>query len=319
MRLEQDLLGEKNIADDCYYGINTIRACENFDLSRIPIHPKLIVALATVKFCCAEANSELGLLDKTKAQAISQAAREIIQGELQNQFPVDALQGGAGTSTNLNMNEVLANRALEILGYAKGRYDVIHPINDVNLHQSTNDVYPTALKIAAIWLLKELSNCCSQLQEALQAKEQAFSDVLKIGRTELQDAVPIMLGQEFGAYAQAIARDRWRIYKVEERLRQFSGVPIRVKRLALNMDQVIALHPPENPAKVTDTRFKDYALQYGESSWELDAVEPGALANLVITAVEERRDPDLWSAALQVEEAMRGELQRFADSYRPAA
>jgi hypothetical protein len=106
---------------------------------------------------------------------------------------------------------------------------------------------------------------------------------------------------------------------VEERLRQFSGVPIRVKRLALNMDQVIALHPPENPAKVTDTRFKDYALQYGESSWELDAVEPGALANLVITAVEERRDPDLWSAALQVEEAMRGELQRFADSYRPAA
>ncbi len=118
------------------------------------------------------------------------------------------------------MNEVLANRALEILGYEKGRYDVIHPLNDVNRHQSTNDVYPTALKVAAIWLLKELSDSCANLQAALQQKEQEFADVIKIGRTELQDAVPIMLGQEFGAYAQAIARDRWRIYKVEERLRQ---------------------------------------------------------------------------------------------------
>lgn len=220
MRLERDILGDKSISEDCYYGINTVRACENFALSGITVHPMLITALATVKRCCAEANGELGLLDKMKAQAISQAACEVIAGALRDQFPVDALQGGAGTSTNLNINEVLANRALEILGYEKGRYDVIHPINDVNRHQSTNDVYPTALRIAAIWLLKELSNSCANLQEALQQKEQAFAAVIKIGRTELQDAVPIMLGQEFGAYAQAIARDRWRIYKAEERLRQ---------------------------------------------------------------------------------------------------
>lgn len=220
MRLEKDALGERTISDECYYGINTVRACENFYLSGSPVHPMLITALATVKRCCAEANSELGLLDKKKAAAISQAAKEIIEGSLREQFPIDALQGGAGTSTNLNINEVLANRALEILGYGKGRYDVIHPINDVNRHQSTNDVYPTALKVAAIWLLQELSDRCANLQNVLQQKEQSFSDVIKIGRTELQDAVPIMLGQEFGAYAQAIARDRWRIYKVEERLRQ---------------------------------------------------------------------------------------------------
>ena len=220
MRLERDILGEKSIPDDCYYGINTVRACENFALSGIMVHPMLITALATVKRCCAEANGELGLLDKNKAQAISQAAGEVISGAFRDQFPVDAFQGGAGTSTNLNINEVLANRALEILGYEKGRYDIIHPINDVNRHQSTNDVYPTALRVAAIWLLKELSDSCANLQASLQEKEQAFANVIKIGRTELQDAVPIMLGQEFGAYAQAIARDRWRIYKVEERLRQ---------------------------------------------------------------------------------------------------
>ncbi|MBU2703138.1 aspartate ammonia-lyase [Sporomusaceae bacterium BoRhaA] len=220
MRQEQDVLGKKSIADDCYYGIHTARAHENFDLSRVPVHPDLIKALAMIKYCCAQANSELNLLDSKKAQAICQAAQEVIQGQWRDQFSLDALQGGAGTSTNMNMNEVLANRALEILGYDRGCYDVIHPINDVNKHQSTNDVYPTALKVAAIWLLKDLSEACAFLQEALQKKEAEFAQIIKIGRTELQDAVPIMLGQEFGAYAQAIARDRWRIYKVEERLRQ---------------------------------------------------------------------------------------------------
>lgn len=220
MRQEQDVLGKKCIADDCYYGIHTARAHENFDLIRVAVHPDLIKALALIKYCCSQTNSELNLLDNKKAQAICQAAQEIIDGQWREQFPLDALQGGAGTSTNMNMNEVLANRALEILGYDKGCYAVIHPINDVNKHQSTNDVYPTALKVAAIWLLKDLSEACASLQEALQEKEADFAQIIKIGRTELQDAVPIMLGQEFGAYAQAIARDRWRIYKVEERLRQ---------------------------------------------------------------------------------------------------
>jgi aspartate ammonia-lyase len=135
-------------------------------------------------------------------------------------FIVDALQGGAGTSTNMNVNEVVANLALEILGEAPGRYDIIHPLDDVNRGQSTNDTYPTALRIAAIESLRELSGACAALQEALQRKEQEFQDIRKLGRTELMDAVPVTLGTEFGAYAQAVARDRWRLYKIEERLRQ---------------------------------------------------------------------------------------------------
>lgn len=220
MRREQDVLGEKEIAEDCYYGIHTARALENFQLSGQRTHPYLLKALALVKQSCAEANGDLNLLEHDKAQAMIQAAREIVNGEWGDQFPLDALQGGAGTSTNMNMNEVIANRALEIMGFAKGEYHEIHPVNHVNLNQSTNDVYPTALKVAAIWLLRDLSEACALLQESLQEKEQDFSAVIKVGRTEMQDAVPMMLGQEFGAFAQAIARDRWRIYKVEERLRQ---------------------------------------------------------------------------------------------------
>lgn len=222
MRIEEDALGTKEISDDCYYGIHTSRALENFSLNFAPLHPELIQALALVKKAAAESNGELRFLDRKVAEAISNSCDEIMAGQLDQSFPLDALQGGAGTSTNMNMNEVLANRSLEKLGYAKGRYDIIHPIHHVNLHQSTNDVYPTALRIAAIRLILKLSEACSKLQETLQNKEQEFAHVLKVGRTEMQDAVPVMLGQEFGAYAQAIARDRWRLYKAEERLRQIN-------------------------------------------------------------------------------------------------
>ena len=220
MRIEKDLLGEREVATDVYYGIHTLRALENFPISGYRVAPTLIKAIAVIKKAAAAVNTELGYLSKEKAQAIGIAADEVIGGQWQNQFVVDALQGGAGTSTNMNINEVLANRAIELLGGQRGDYNIIHPLNHVNMAQSTNDVYPTALRIAAIWLLKPLSEGCAALQDALQAKEAEFAGVIKVGRTEMQDALPVMLGQEFSAYAGAIARDRWRLHKVEERLRQ---------------------------------------------------------------------------------------------------
>ncbi len=219
-RTEHDLIGSKKIPAQAYYGIHTARAAENFQVSRQMVHPELIKAIAVVKQAAAKTNMSLGLLDPGIGNAIFQAADEIAGGDLLDQFIVDALQGGAGTSTNMNVNEVIANRAIEILRGSKGDYALIHPINHVNMSQSTNDVYPTALRIAAIRLLTPLAESCATLQRALQAKEAEFAGVLKVGRTEMQDAVPITLGQEFSAWAEAIARDRWRLYKVEERLRQ---------------------------------------------------------------------------------------------------
>ncbi|HWR06285.1 aspartate ammonia-lyase [Sporomusa sp.] len=220
MRVETDLLGEREVPADVYYGIHTLRAIENFPLSGYKVSYFLIKAITLIKKAAAEVNAELGYLSKEMAQAIAIAADEVMHGKWCDQFVVDALQGGAGTSTNMNVNEVLANRAIELLGGRPGDYDIVHPLNHVNMHQSTNDVYPTALRIAAIWLLKPLSEGCAALQEALQAKEAEFAGVIKVGRTEMQDAVPVMLGQEFSAYAGAVSRDRWRLYKVEERLRQ---------------------------------------------------------------------------------------------------
>jgi aspartate ammonia-lyase len=219
-RIEHDLLGERQVPAEAYYGIHALRAAENFPISGRPIHSQLIVALAAVKKAAALANLEAGLLEAPIAIAITEACDEIMAGRWHDQFIGDALQGGAGTSANMNANEVIANRAIEILGGEKGDYSVIHPLNQVNQSQSTNDVFPTAVRIAAIRLLKPVSERFADLQTALQQKEQEFSGVIKMGRTELQDALPVMLGQEFGAYAQAIARDRWRVYKVEERLRQ---------------------------------------------------------------------------------------------------
>ncbi len=219
-RTETDFLGEKSVPAAAYYGIHTVRALENFAVSRQTVHPELIRAIATVKQAAAETNMHLGLLDSRVGSAIFQAAGEIAEGRFADQFPLDALQGGAGTSTNMNVNEVIANRACELLGSSKGDYAVVHPLDQVNLSQSTNDVYPTALRVAAIRLLQGLAEACAQLQGALQKKEAEFAGVLKLGRTEMQDAVPVTLGQEFAAWAEAIARDRWRLYKVEERLRE---------------------------------------------------------------------------------------------------
>ena len=219
-RIEKDLLGPKQIRADVLWGIHTVRAVENFPLSGQLVHPELIKAYGEVKLACAQINSQLGFWkDNKKSEAIEQACSEMSRGLLSGHIIVDAMQGGAGTSTNMNINEVIANRALLILGGNPGDYDRICPLDDINLHQSTNDTYPTALKVAAIRLLRELEQSVLMLQEAFQQKERELAHVVKIGRTQLQDAVLTTLGREMSAYAEAFNRDRWRIYKCEERLR----------------------------------------------------------------------------------------------------
>ena len=218
-RTEEDLLGRIQVPAQAYWGAHTERARANFPFSGYRVHPGMIRALALVKKACCLANSELGLLDARKAAAINRACDQIADGGLPDQFPLDALQGGAGTSTNMNMNEVIANRAIEILGGTPGDYSRVHPIEDVNLNQSTNDTYPTALKVGAIMGLRGLSEAIAGLQGAFQEKEKQFAGIVTIGRTELQEAVPITLGAEFSGFAEAMSRDRWRTFKSEERLR----------------------------------------------------------------------------------------------------
>jgi aspartate ammonia-lyase len=218
-RIEKDLLGEMKIPGDALYGIHTLRAVRNFPLSGRKIAPSLIHAYGQVKLACAMTNQRLGFLDDLKFAALEKACHEMISGELDGHILVDALQGGAGTSTNMNINEVLANRALLISGMKAGDYGKIHPIEDVNMHQSTNDTYPTALKVALISELRNLEKALVKLMESFQRKEKEFAEIVKVGRTQMQDAVLTTVGRTMSAYAEAIGRDRWRIFKCEERLR----------------------------------------------------------------------------------------------------
>ena len=220
MRTEKDNIGEMQLGDEVPYGLQTARAVDNFALGYKKTSLRLVYAIVTVKKAAALTYRKLGIGREGVYDAITGACDEILSGKADEAFVTDALQGGAGTSTNMNVNEVIANLALRKLGHGCGSYEGIHPLDDVNRGQSTNDVYPTALRIAAILLLRRLSEACARLQQALQAKEGEFEGILKLGRTELMDAVPVTLGQEFGSFAQAIARDRWRLYKAEERLRQ---------------------------------------------------------------------------------------------------
>jgi aspartate ammonia-lyase len=220
-RIEEDSLGPRALPVEARYGIHTARALENFPLAGRVVHPALARAFGEVKQACAATNRALGAWagDAAKADAVEQACRELSKGMLAGEIVVDALQGGAGTSTNMNVNEVLANRALEVLGLPHGDYARVSPLDDINLHQSTNDTYPTALRLAAIRLLHELEKKVVALQESFQRAERRFAHVVKVGRTEYQDAVLTTLGREMSAYAEAVNRDRWRIYKCEERLR----------------------------------------------------------------------------------------------------
>ncbi|MFP4657899.1 MAG: lyase family protein, partial [Desulfonatronovibrionaceae bacterium] len=217
-RVEKDSLGKRQVPVEAYYGVQTVRAMENFQITGIPIshYSRLIQALACIKKAAALSNRELGILDREKSEAISEACREVRQGFWDEHFPVDVIQGGAGTSVNMNANEVICNRALEIMGRSKGQYRYLHPNNHVNLSQSTNDVYPTALRIACIWYARELIPELEGLKKSFAHKGKEFSHVLKMGRTQLQDAVPMTLGQEFSAFAVTIGED---VQRLEEALR----------------------------------------------------------------------------------------------------
>ncbi len=222
-RKEHDLLGDREVPDEFYYGVQTLRALENFNISGVPLalYPVLIEALARVKLAAARANADLGLLSRPLAEAIGQACQEVIGGKYQTHFVVDMIQGGAGTSTNMNANEVIANRALEILGYEKGQYEFCHPNNHVNLSQSTNDVYPTALKLALMESNQRLLRVLGRLVSAFKDKAGSFRHILKMGRTQLQDAVPMTLGQTFAAYASTLEEE---IERLEENAALFLEV-----------------------------------------------------------------------------------------------
>ncbi len=217
-RVEEDLLGKKEVPASAYYGIQTVRARENFNITGYTIDKELIVAIAKVKKAAALANMEIDRLDRTIGQAIVQAAEEIIEGKFHDQFIVDPIQGGAGTSINMNANEVIANRALEILGEKKGNYEVIHPNTHVNMAQSTNDAFPTAVRIATLNFITRLEKTLKELADTFLEKGKEFDHIIKMGRTHLQDAVPIRLGQEFTAYGRVVSRDYERIKKLYEPL-----------------------------------------------------------------------------------------------------
>ncbi|MFP8815894.1 aspartate ammonia-lyase [Acinetobacter johnsonii] len=208
-RIEKDLLGHKEIPAHCYYGVQTLRALENFNLSpnKLNQFPVFINALAMVKAACAEANFKLNKLEENKYNAIQYACEQVINYKYHDQFPIDMIQGGAGTSTNMNINEVLANIGLEHLEHLKGEYQYLHPNNDINMSQSTNDVYPTAIKVGLIFAIEQLNSPFQNLIQSFKNKSDEFSHILKMGRTQLQDAVPMTLGQEFGAFANTLQND----------------------------------------------------------------------------------------------------------------
>ena len=231
-RIEKDSLGEVHVPADAYWGAQTQRALENFPITGLKPYPAFVWSMAMIKRAAAEVNNDLGLFQERQidgetiggekiAEAIVEAADEVIAGHLRDQFVVDPVQAGAGTSHNMNVNEVIANRANEILGFGLGaEKKPVHPNDHVNMAQSTNDTIPTAIRLGVLWRLDELLNVLDELAAAFQEKAEAFDDVVKSGRTHLQDAVPVRLGQEFGAYARAVERDREKIAQAAEGLRR---------------------------------------------------------------------------------------------------
>ncbi|EEM98043.1 aspartate ammonia-lyase [Bacillus thuringiensis] len=218
IRIEKDFLGEKEVPSAAYYGVQTLRAVENFPITGYRIHPSLITAMAIVKKAAALANIDTGYLAKDIGHEIAEAAQEIVDGKFHDQFIVDPIQGGAGTSINMNTNEVIANRALERMGYEKGEYAKISPNTHVNMAQSTNDAFPTGIHIATLMMLEELLITMEELHSAFRKKAKEFDHVIKMGRTHLQDAVPIRLGQEFEAYSRVLERDIKRIKQSRQHL-----------------------------------------------------------------------------------------------------
>ena len=253
-RVERDSIGVKDIPEDVYYGVQSLRAAENFHITGLNMHPEIINSMAYIKKAAAITNCEIGLLDKRIAGAIVKACDEIAAGRFHDAFIVDPIQGGAGTSLNMNANEVIANRAIEILGGQKGEYSVVHPIDHVNSGQSTNDVIPTAGKMTSLRLLQNLKKELLRLHQALSRKADEFDHVIKMGRTQMQDAVPIRLGQEFKAYSDAILRDirRMEIAMDEMRTVNMGGTAVGT---GLNADEAYLKRIVPNLNKVSDMEF----------------------------------------------------------------
>ena len=270
-RLEKDLLGEANVPKNAYFGIQTLRACKNFNLSGVPLYhyPQLIHALALVKLACAKANHKVGNLNSTKLEAIESAVELLLDGKHHKEFVVDMIQGGAGTSTNMNANEVIANIGLEIMGNEKGQYHYLHPNNDVNLSQSTNDAYPTSARLAILFSHCDLVAELTDLRGAFQIKSDEFSDVLKIGRTQLQDAVPMTVGQEFQAYATTLGEDIERVTGLSDLLKEVNlgGTAIGT---GINADPKYAKYAVNNLAILSGFSFKQ-ASDLVEASSDMGA------------------------------------------------
>lgn len=254
-RLEKDSIGEKKVPEDAYYGIQSLRALENFPITGLAMHPEMIVSIVEIKKASAVTNCEIGILDKKRTDAIVEACDEIIAGEFTDEFIVDQIQGGAGTSINMNANEVIANRAIEILGGKKGDYSVVNPNDHVNCGQSTNDVFPTCGRMTAYKLLIRLEKQLGRLHNALLKKSVEFDDVVKMGRTQLQDAVPIRLGQEFKAYSEAVKRDILRMQRAKDEMKcvNLGGTAIGT---GLNADEKYLRNIVRNLAAVSGIDFR---------------------------------------------------------------
>jgi len=271
MRREHDLLGERDVPAIAYYGVQTLRAAENFPFADVPIShfPTLIRALAMVKRAAATANHACGLLPAHKHDAIIRACDDVIAGLLDDAFIVDVFQGGAGTSSNMNMNEVIANRALEHMGRRRGDYAALHPNDDVNMSQSTNDAYPTAVRLAIIMSSHGVADGLASLIGAFEAKAEEFADVVKIGRTQLQDAVPIRLGQEFGAYATTLREDEARIAEAAHLFCEVNlgGTAVGT---SLNADPAYAARAVEELSAISGIKLVQ-AENLLEASWDTGA------------------------------------------------
>mgnify|MGYP004653548147 FL=1 len=295
-RIEADSIGTTDVPEDVYYGVQSLRAAENFHITGLNMHPEIINSLAYIKKACAITNCEVGLLDKKIANAIVQACDEIIAGKFHDDFIVDPIQGGAGTSLNMNANEVIANRAIEILGGEKGDYDIVHPNDHVNYGQSTNDVIPTAGKITSLRLLKNLKSELRRLHDTLVKKAEEFDHVIKMGRTQMQDAVPIRLGQEFRAYSVAIMRDihRMDIAMSEMHTVNMGGTAVGT---GINADETYLKRIVPNLSEVADMELVQ-AFDLIDSTQNLDSfvAVSGAVKACAVTLSKIANDLRLMSS-----------------------
>ncbi|MDY3947165.1 MAG: aspartate ammonia-lyase [Ezakiella sp.] len=295
-RIESDSVGEKQVPADALYGVQTLRAYENFKITGDKMHPAMVKALAQVKKACAISNFEAGVMDEKVKYAIVKACDEVLTGNYNDSFITDPIQGGAGTSANMNANEVIANLAERVFGNEAGKYEFVHPNDHVNMGQSTNDVYPTAGKLGALYLLQPMKDELNQLIEALGKKADEFDDIVKMGRTQLQDAVPIRLGQEFAAYKNALLRDVDRI-KAGEKAISFSNMGASAIGTGINVDTVYLQKIVPNLSKLTGfDLIQNDDLVDGTQNLDSLAYFSGILKTLALTLSKISNDLRLMSS-----------------------